>query len=110
MRGHRHGTAQRCASGLGRGAGTLIGGFFYEHYGARTMWLVADLGVPLSLAGVAAFAWLKDQSDEVEMEIDSEIFESAELFSPHIAAPQPLYTPRQGDHHVQRSMEYTSVN
>ncbi|GLE07974.1 hypothetical protein PINS_up018803 [Pythium insidiosum] len=97
-------------SGLGRGAGTLIGGFFYEHYGARTMWLVADLGVPLSLAGVAAFAWLKDQSDEVEMEIDSEIFESAELFSPHIAAPQPLYTPRQGDHHVQRSMEYTSVN
>ncbi|KAJ0399227.1 hypothetical protein ATCC90586_007594 [Pythium insidiosum] len=95
-------------NGLGRGAGTLVGGYFYEHYGARTMWLVADIGVPLSLAGVAAFASLKHREEEVEVEIDGEVLESAELFSPHFADPQALYTPRHGD--KQRSVQYTTVN
>jgi MFS family permease len=81
-------------NGAGRGAGTLIGGFFYEHYGARTMWLVTDLGVPLSLLGVMAFAYLKQQEEGEEQPAEEEVLELAEIFSPHSAAPLPLTSPR----------------
>uniref|UniRef100_K3WWJ1 Major facilitator superfamily (MFS) profile domain-containing protein n=1 Tax=Globisporangium ultimum (strain ATCC 200006 / CBS 805.95 / DAOM BR144) TaxID=431595 RepID=K3WWJ1_GLOUD len=78
-------------NGLGRGAGTLVGGYFYQNYGAPTMWLVTDLGVPLSLLGVAVFAYLKNAD---ELVIEEELLESAELFSPHLADPQGLKSPR----------------
>ncbi|TMW57638.1 hypothetical protein Poli38472_003563 [Pythium oligandrum] len=80
-------------NGLGRGAGTLIGGYFYEHHGARTMWLVADLGVPLSLMGVAAFAYYKSSTQIVEVVLDDEVLETAVLFSPHNGDPLRLKTP-----------------
>ncbi|KAF0688293.1 Aste57867_20071 [Aphanomyces stellatus] len=43
-------------NGLGHGAGNLLGGYLYQTSGARTMWLVADLGVPLALVGLYFFA------------------------------------------------------
>ncbi|GAB9475326.1 hypothetical protein Gpo141_00012425 [Globisporangium polare] len=78
-------------NGLGRGAGTLVGGYFYQNYDAQTMWLVTDLGVPLSLAGVALFAYLKNED---EVAVEEEMLESAELFSPHYADPLALKSPR----------------
>ncbi|KAI9905444.1 hypothetical protein PsorP6_013425 [Peronosclerospora sorghi] len=74
-------------NGLARGMGTLIGGYFYQHYGARTMWLVTDLGVPLALLGLGCFAYLKSKVTVVQ---EKYLLEEAELFSPHIANPQPL--------------------
>ncbi|RLN47132.1 hypothetical protein BBJ28_00022072 [Nothophytophthora sp. Chile5] len=74
-------------NGLARASGTLIGSYFYEHYGPRTMWLVADLGVPLSLIGVAVFASLKNTNDVVQEEKPLEV---AEIFTPHGANPQPM--------------------
>ncbi|KAG7393017.1 hypothetical protein PHYPSEUDO_013505 [Phytophthora pseudosyringae] len=73
-------------NGLARGAGTLVGGYFYQLYGARTMWLVTDLGVPLALVGLGVFAHLKTKSD-VQHE---KHLEEAELFSPHAGNPQQL--------------------
>ncbi|KAE9359450.1 hypothetical protein PR003_g721 [Phytophthora rubi] len=46
-------------NGLARATGTLVGGYFYQNYGPRVMWLVTDLGVPLSLVGIAVFAYFK---------------------------------------------------
>ncbi|CAI5742327.1 unnamed protein product [Peronospora destructor] len=76
-------------NGLARGTGTLIGGYFYEHYGARTMWLVTDLGVPLALIGLCVFARLKSKTDVV----NKKLLEEAELFSPHVGNPQGLQNP-----------------
>ncbi|KAF4146504.1 MFS_1 like family [Phytophthora infestans] len=73
-------------NGLARGVGTLIGGYFYQHYGARIMWLVADLGVPLALVGLGVFARLKNKSEVV----NEKYLEEAELFSPHAGNPQAL--------------------
>jgi oligosaccharide:H+ symporter len=50
-------------SGLGCGVGTLIGGYFYDHHGRQAMWLATDIGVPLSLAGVALLAYLKPRHE-----------------------------------------------
>jgi predicted MFS family arabinose efflux permease len=65
-------------NGLARAVGTIMGGYFYEVYGPRTMWWITDLGVPLSLIGVAAFAYLKEE-DQPEEEEE----EAAPLVSPH---------------------------
>uniref|UniRef100_H3GCA0 Major facilitator superfamily (MFS) profile domain-containing protein n=1 Tax=Phytophthora ramorum TaxID=164328 RepID=H3GCA0_PHYRM len=73
-------------NGLARGVGTLIGGFFYQHYGARAMWLATDLAVPLSLIGVAVFSYFKNANEAVQ----EDVLEEAELFSPHAANPQAL--------------------
>jgi oligosaccharide:H+ symporter len=73
-------------NGLARGMGTLIGGYFYQHYGARTMWLATDLGVPLAVVGLGVFARLKSKSDVVR----EKHLEEAELFSPHAGNPQAL--------------------
>ena len=43
-------------NGLGRGVGTLVGGYLYDHYGASYMWSCADIGVPVALLGVLGFA------------------------------------------------------
>ena len=45
--------------GLARASGTLIGGYFYENYGARVMWVVTGFGLPLSLISIATFKYLK---------------------------------------------------
>ncbi|GMF53236.1 unnamed protein product [Phytophthora fragariaefolia] len=76
-------------NGLARGLGTLIGGFIYQLYGARVMWLVTDLGVPLALLGLSVFARLKTKSDTVLLETYH--LEEAELFSPHAGNPQALH-------------------
>ncbi|OWZ03617.1 Major Facilitator Superfamily (MFS) transporter, partial [Phytophthora megakarya] len=75
-------------NGLARGLGTLIGGYFYQHHGARVMWLVTDLGVPLALVGLSVFARLKNKTNQgIKKPV-----EEAELFSPHYANPQALKT------------------
>ncbi|KAG6576262.1 Major Facilitator Superfamily (MFS) [Phytophthora cinnamomi] len=56
-------------NGLARASGTLIGGYFYENYGARVMWIATGFGIPLSLISRAA------------------------LFSPHRGDPQGLKSP-----------------
>ncbi|KAF0688297.1 Aste57867_20075 [Aphanomyces stellatus] len=43
-------------NGLGRGAGTLLGGYLYQTYGARVMWWATDIGVPLALVGLLLFS------------------------------------------------------
>ncbi|KAH9105030.1 hypothetical protein AeMF1_019030 [Aphanomyces euteiches] len=43
-------------NGLGRGTGTLVGGYLYNNFGAQVMWLTADMGVPLALLGLYLFA------------------------------------------------------
>ncbi|OWZ17285.1 Major Facilitator Superfamily (MFS) transporter [Phytophthora megakarya] len=73
-------------NGLARATGTLVGGFFYENYGARVMWLATDLGVPLALVGVGVFAYCKHPNETIH----EEVLEEAELFSPHAADPQAL--------------------
>ncbi|CEG47883.1 major facilitator superfamily [Plasmopara halstedii] len=73
-------------NGLARGVGTLIGGYFYQNYGARVMWLVADLGVPLSLFGLLVFARLKKKTKAAV----ETYLEEAEIFSPHPGNPQAL--------------------
>ncbi|KAL3661041.1 hypothetical protein V7S43_014057 [Phytophthora oleae] len=78
-------------NGLARGTGTLIGGFFYQYYGARIMWLVTILGVPLALLGLGVFARLKTSNAVVY----EKHLEEAELFSPHCGNPQAL-KPRAG--------------
>lgn len=75
-------------NGLARGMGTLIGGYFYQHYGPRTMWLVTDLGVPLALVGLSAFVHLKNKVEVVH----EKHIEEAELFSPHAGNPQAMKT------------------
>eukprot|EP00644_Phytophthora_capsici_P011773 jgi/Phyca11/509861/fgenesh2_kg.PHYCAscaffold_50_\ len=69
-------------NGLARAVGTMVGGFFYQHYGARVMWAVTDLGVPLALIFLSAFAYLKSDYEEV---LTSEAVENeeSEMFSPH---------------------------
>ncbi|GMF10279.1 unnamed protein product [Phytophthora lilii] len=79
-------------NGLARASGTLIGGYFYENYGARAMWTVAGFGVPLSLISVALFAYLKDD-EEVGIEQEELLQERAALFSPHRGDPQGLKSP-----------------
>ncbi|RMX67701.1 hypothetical protein DD238_001484 [Peronospora effusa] len=76
-------------NGLARGTGTLIGGYFYEHYGARTMWLVTDLGVPLALIGLCVFAHFKSKTNVM----NEKFVEEAELFSSHDGNPQELQDP-----------------
>ncbi|ETN11894.1 hypothetical protein PPTG_09561 [Phytophthora nicotianae INRA-310] len=73
-------------NGIARATGTLVGGYFYENYGPRVMWLVTDLGVPLSLVGVGVFAYFKNANEAVH----EDLLEEAELFSPHAADPQAL--------------------
>uniref|UniRef100_H3HAU3 Major facilitator superfamily associated domain-containing protein n=1 Tax=Phytophthora ramorum TaxID=164328 RepID=H3HAU3_PHYRM len=73
-------------NGFARASGTLVGGYFYERYGPRTMWLVTGLGVPLSLVGLGVFAYLKGTADMQERMP----LEEAEIFTPHGANPQPM--------------------
>ncbi|KAH7476617.1 hypothetical protein PRIC1_000627 [Phytophthora ramorum] len=73
-------------NGLARATGTLVGGYFYENYGPQVMWLVTDLGVPLSLIGIAIFSYFKSANEAIQ----EDILEEAELFSPHGATPQAL--------------------
>lgn len=49
--------------GLARAVGTIVAGYLYQNYGARAMWLVTDMAVPLSLLGVAAFAFFKSRGE-----------------------------------------------
>ncbi|EEY64928.1 Major Facilitator Superfamily (MFS) [Phytophthora infestans T30-4] len=69
-------------NGLARAVGTMVGGFFYQHYGARVMWTATDLGVPLALIFLSAFAYLKRDYEEVLSGEEIEKEES-EMFSPH---------------------------
>ncbi|KAG1699152.1 hypothetical protein DVH05_014069 [Phytophthora capsici] len=73
-------------NGLARGTGTLIGGYFYQYYGVRTMWVVTNLGVPLALFGLGAFARVKTSNDKVQ----EDLIEEADIFSPHCGNPQAL--------------------
>ncbi|KAF0688295.1 Aste57867_20073 [Aphanomyces stellatus] len=43
-------------NGLGRGAGTLLGGYLFQTHGARAMWWATDMGVPLALIALFFFA------------------------------------------------------
>ncbi|KAG1699121.1 hypothetical protein DVH05_014040 [Phytophthora capsici] len=79
-------------NGLARASGTLIGGYFYENYGAREMWSITGLGVPLSLLSVALFAYLKDD-EAVDVPVEELLLEQAALFSPHRGDPQGLKSP-----------------
>ncbi|KAG2529026.1 hypothetical protein JM16_002323 [Phytophthora kernoviae] len=81
-------------NGLARASGTLIGGYFYENYDARMMWIVTGLGVPFSLAIVALFAYLKEE-EEIAAPNEELLQERAALFSPHSGDPQGLKSPRQ---------------
>ncbi|KAF0740742.1 hypothetical protein Ae201684P_001900 [Aphanomyces euteiches] len=51
-----HGTMMGLFSAIVFGSGTLVGGYFYEHYGAQVMWLVADMAVPIALVGLFFFS------------------------------------------------------
>ncbi|KAF0688294.1 Aste57867_20072 [Aphanomyces stellatus] len=55
-----HGTAMgllnAALTGWGRGLGTLFGGYLYQEYGAKTMWLVTATVVPVALLGLVWFA------------------------------------------------------
>ncbi|KAG9415948.1 hypothetical protein AC1031_000333 [Aphanomyces cochlioides] len=56
-------------NGLGRGAGTLMGGYLYENYDARFMWYATDLGVPLALIGLFLFSRSMDK--HAALKVDS---------------------------------------
>ncbi|RLN91746.1 hypothetical protein BBJ28_00026498 [Nothophytophthora sp. Chile5] len=75
-------------NGLARAVGTMIGGYFYQHHGARAMWVVTDMAVPLALICLAVFAFLK-RDNEVLSGDDVEA-EEAELFSPHHSVPRVI--------------------
>nr|CCA22512.1 Major Facilitator Superfamily (MFS) putative [Albugo laibachii Nc14] len=79
-------------NGLGRGAGTLIGGYLYQSYGPKTMWMLTDMGVPVALLGIGVFAFLKSRdSAGVTLQDEEAIrLESAQIFSPHSADPQSI--------------------
>ncbi|KAJ8503422.1 hypothetical protein ON010_g19089 [Phytophthora cinnamomi] len=79
-------------NGLARASGTLIGGYFYENYGARVMWIATGFGIPLSLISVVLFAYLKND-EEVDVEEEELLQERAALFSPHRGDPQGLKSP-----------------
>ncbi|OWZ05433.1 Major Facilitator Superfamily (MFS) transporter [Phytophthora megakarya] len=79
-------------NGLARASGTLIGGYYYENYGAQAMWTVTGFGVPLSLISVAFFAYLKED-DAIEVPEEELLQEQAALFSPHRGDPQGLKSP-----------------
>ncbi|GMF46894.1 unnamed protein product [Phytophthora fragariaefolia] len=74
-------------NGLARAMGTLVGGYFYELYGPRTMWVVTGLGVPLSLIGLWFFSNLKRSNDIAQEKLP---LEEAEIFTPHGANPQAM--------------------
>ncbi|CAH0513848.1 unnamed protein product [Peronospora belbahrii] len=79
-------------NGLALASGTLVGGYFYQHYGARVMWIVTGLGLPLSLISIATFAYLKH--DECNKVSKAELLqEQAALFSPHRGDAQGLKSP-----------------
>ncbi|CAK4340615.1 unnamed protein product [Aphanomyces euteiches] len=55
-------------NGVGRGFGILFGGYLYQGYGARTLWWVTDLGVPLAFLGLFFFSKaLPDASTQQEV-------------------------------------------
>ncbi|KAF4037135.1 MFS_1 like family [Phytophthora infestans] len=97
-------------NGLARASGTLIGGYFYENYGARAMWTVTGFGIPLSLVSVAAFACLKDDED-IDAPDEDFLLEQVALFSPHRGDLQGLKSPtlQQGfntsTHHTYDSVQ-----
>ncbi|KAI9909344.1 hypothetical protein PsorP6_015284 [Peronosclerospora sorghi] len=51
-------------NGMARAVGTIIGGYFYQLYGARVMWAVTDLGVPLALIFLSVFAYFRSELEE----------------------------------------------
>lgn len=79
-------------NGLARASGTLIGGYYYEIYGAPVMWIITGFGLPLSLLSVATFAYLK-HDECIEVPEEEVLQEQALLFSPHCVDPQGLKSP-----------------
>lgn len=85
-------------NGLGRGAGTLIGGFLYQTYGARTMWQITLLGVPLALFGVYLFSQLMDTTAKELAESEVELAGMLSPQSPLLPKGKAefVYTPVNG--------------
>jgi MFS family permease len=91
-------------NGLGKGFGSMIGGYLYHTYGPKTMWLVSDLGAPLALIGVGLFTYFKTQDEEVD---DEEVLENSQLMSPvAIDLKSPIFLP--GGHRTQ-TISYESL-
>ncbi|ETI51186.1 hypothetical protein F441_05394 [Phytophthora nicotianae CJ01A1] len=96
-------------NGLARASGTLIGGYFYENYGARAMWTATGFGIPLSLVSVAIFAYLKGDED-IAVPEEELLLEQAALFSPHRGDPQGLKSPiHQHGFNTSAHLSYDSV-
>ncbi|OWY93235.1 Major Facilitator Superfamily (MFS) transporter, partial [Phytophthora megakarya] len=66
-------------NGLARAVGTMVGGYFYQHHGARVMWAVTDMGVPLALIFLAAFAYLKSEVEEILSDASLTLEEALDL-------------------------------
>lgn len=79
-------------NGLARASGTLIGGYFYENYGASVMWIVTGFGLPLSLISIAMFAYLK-HDECMKAQEKALLQEQAALFSPQRGDAQGLKSP-----------------
>ncbi|KDO17740.1 hypothetical protein SPRG_22373 [Saprolegnia parasitica CBS 223.65] len=63
-KGTMMGVLSAVQNGLGRGVGTLVGGYLYNTYGASFMWTVTDCGVPLALLGLYLFSCTIDETSQ----------------------------------------------
>ncbi|ETK82777.1 hypothetical protein L915_11909 [Phytophthora nicotianae] len=68
--------------GIGAGIASLVGGYIYDDYGARTIWKIGAFGlVPASLLLIGVFELLarRQNSTEVEKHLVDEIDSSSEM-------------------------------
>nr|CCA22514.1 Major Facilitator Superfamily (MFS) putative [Albugo laibachii Nc14] len=94
LQGSMMGILNAVQNGLGRGAGTLIGGILYEKYSPQFMWMITDIGVPLSFLGLLVFASIRTSSKERKMteeEKQLQRTECAQILSPYAAHEMSIF-------------------
>ncbi|KAL4167398.1 hypothetical protein KRP22_012884 [Phytophthora ramorum] len=65
--------------GIGSGIASLVGGYIYDEYGARTMWKVSGFGIiPASFLLIGIFAWLARRYTQENTDLQEQLVEQAD--------------------------------
>lgn len=80
--------------GIGGGAGTLIGGWIYEQYGARVMWSIALFGVlPVAVVVAIAFSYAAKVYDKKDVVVDADELLPLHPLTPSFTGVSPRTAP-----------------
>lgn len=94
LEGSMMGILNAVQNGLGRGAGTLIGGILYQKYSPQFMWMITDIGVPLTFLGLLVFAFIRASPRGklgTKQERQMQMTECAQILSPYTAHEQSIF-------------------